>query len=477
MNILNDSRRNFLKIMGMFGTGAMVGCSTENNDSTEKPTTSKAAFPSRAAGAKYMGNFAAPKIETVRCAFIGVGSRGSKHAAQIADIEGTEVVAICDLYEDLANESADICKKNGKGSRHNNIALYHGEKDLWRKMLKEVKPDAVFICTPWSLHTPMCIEAMKLGAHTFSEVPLTISIKETWELIDTSEKTQKHCMMMENVNYGREELMYLNMCRQGVIGELFHGEAAYIHELREQMNDVERGTGSWRTYHYAKRNGNLYPTHGLGPVAQYMNLARQDDNFSRIVSFSTPPLGRADYAKENFDKDHKWNKLDFKGGDLNSSIIKTNLGRTIMIQWDETSPRPYTRHNLIQGTKGVLVGYPNRIALEGGFEGVTKDHHEWVEGEQLQAVYEKYEHPLYKRLGELALKMGGHGGMDFIMRYRIIECLRKGLPMDQNLYEGCYWSAVGPLSENSVTQDGMPQEFPDFTRGGWKDTNPLAIVG
>lgn len=476
MEILNDSRRSFIKLMGMLGTGAMIGCSTKDKSILDDAKEVKSNFSSRLAGATYMGDFAAPKLETVRCAFIGVGSRGSGHARQIAEIEGTEVVAISDLYEDLAKKSADNCKEKGGGTRHQDISLYYGDGDLWKKMLDEVKPDAVFVCTPWRFHAPMAIEAMKKGAHVFSEVPLAVTIEEMWEIVDTSEKTQKHCMMMENVNYGREELMYLNMCRQGVIGELLHGEAAYIHELRGQMNSVERGTGSWRTYHYANRNGNLYPTHGLGPVAQYMNLARGEDNFARLVAFSSPAMGRKAYAAKNFDKDHKWNQLDYKGGDISTSIIKTSLGRTVLVQWDETSPRPYTRHNLIQGTKGTLAGFPTRVALEGGIEGVSDSHHGWAEGDQLQSIYEQYEHPLYKRLGELALKMGGHGGMDFIMRYRIIECLRKGLPLDQNLYESCHWSAVGPLSEASVAQDGMPQEFPDFTRGGWKNTNPLGIV-
>lgn len=425
---------------------------------------------------KYMGDFAAPKIETVRCAFIGVGARGSGHATRVASIEGTEVVAICDLYEDLANKTAANCLEKGNGLRHKDISIYTGGKNEWKKMLKTVKPDMVFISTPWKTHAPMAVQSMKKGAHAFVEVPIGVSIKEMWDIIDTSEKTQKHCMMMENVNYGREELLYLNMCRKGVIGEILHGEAAYIHELRGQMNSVERGTGSWRTPHYANRNGNLYPTHGLGPVAQYMNLARGEDNFERIVSMSSPGKGRNLYAIKNFEKDHKWNKLNFKGGDMNTSIIQTTMGRTIMVQWDETSPRPYTRHNLIQGTKGTLAGFPTRIALEGGVGSATGNHHKWAQGEQLQEIYEKYEHPLYKRLGEISKKNGGHGGMDYMMSYRIIECLRNGLPLDQNVYEGCFWSAVGPLSETSVSEYGSSQVFPDFTRGNWKNTKPLDIV-
>ena len=425
---------------------------------------------------QYMGDYSAPKLKTVRVAFIGVGARGTGHARQIATIEGTEVVAISDLYQDLVQRSIDNCKEIGKGERHNEIAMYSGGENKWKLMLKEVKPDAVFISTNWDNHAPMVIEAMNSGAHAFVEVPMATTIEDMWEIINTSEKTRKHCMMMENVNYGRDEMMYLNMCRKGVIGDFLHAEAAYIHELRFQMEEQKRGTGSWRTHHYAKGRGNLYPTHGLGPVAQYMNLARGDDNFSTLISYSTPALGRKIYAEKNYPSDHKWNKLDYKNGDLNTSIIKTNVGRTVMVQWDETSPRPYSRHNLIQGTKGTLAGFPTRVALEGGVEGVTKNHHSWAQGKDLEVLYEKYDHPLYKRLGALAKKMGGHGGMDFMMRYRIIECLRKGEPLDQNMYEGCFWSAVTPLSAKSIEDGGTPQRFPDFTRGNWKTTKPLSVI-
>jgi predicted dehydrogenase len=462
----NINRRNFLMKTSLAGAAialspTLASCGTENTD--------------RPSNQVYMGDFSAPKLDTVRAAFIGVGARGPWHMRFFAELPGTEVVAVSDLHEDLATKWANKAKEIGKGERHKDVKAYFGSEDEWRKMLDEVKPDVVFICTNWSNHAPMAIESMKKGAHAFVEVPLALTLNEMWDIVNTSETTKKHCMMMENVNYSRVELMYLNMCRLGVIGEPLHAEAAYIHELRFQMEEQERFTGSWRTGHYAKRNGNLYPTHGLGPVAQYMNLARTDDNFKRLVSFSSPARGRNLYAKKNYPADHKWNQLDFKGGDINTSIVKTNLGRTIMIQWDETSPRPYTRHNLIQGTKGILAGFPTRVALDGGVEGLTKNHHRWVQGEQMQALYEKYDHPLYKRLNQTA-KGSGHGGMDGIMMYRIVECLQKGIPLDQNVYEGCFWSAVTPLSEKSVAQDGMPQDFPDFTRGNWKTTKPLDII-
>lgn len=459
-------RRNFLKKTSL--TAAALATATAFDSCAEQEQE-------RPTGSQYMGDFAAPKLETVKIALIGVGARGSGHARDFASLEGTEIVAISDLYEDWAQRSADRCKKVGEG-RHQNIKLYYGDENKWKQMLSETKPDAVIISTNWANHAPMAIEAMKQGAHAFVEVPLATTLDEMWAIVDTSEATGKHCMMMENVNYGRDELMFLNMCRQGLIGDLLHGEASYIHELRFQMEEQERGTGSWRTHHYANRNGNLYPTHGLGPVAQYMNLARTDDTFETLVSYSTPAMGRAKYAKENYAEDHKWNQLDYKGGDLNTSIIKTQLGRTVMVQWDETSPRPYSRLNLIQGTTGCLAGFPTRVALEGGVEGFTDNHHSWAQGQEaLAALYERYDHPLYKKLNETT-KNSGHGGMDGIMRYRIVESLRTGTPLDQNLYEGCFWSAVGPLSEKSVAEGGMPQAFPDFTRGGWKETKELRII-
>ena len=462
----NYNRRKFIKTTTISAAALTVAstlasCSDNNIESISK--------------GKYMGGFSAPKLDTVRIAFIGLGARGSGHLRSLASLEGVEVVAISDLYEDSCTRSSKVASEIGKGERHNNIAQYWGEENKWELMLEEIKPDAVFISTNWNNHAPMAIKSMESGAHAFVEVPIAVSLQEMWEIVDTSEKTQKHCMMMENVNYGRDELMYLNMCRNGVIGELLHAEAAYIHELRFQMSQEERGTGSWRTHHYANGKGNLYPTHGLGPVAQYMNLGRTDDSFKSIVSYSSPAKGRDLYAQKNYSVEHKWNKLNYLNGDINTSIIKTNVGRTVMVQWDETSPRPYTRHNLIQGTKGTLAGFPTRIALEGGFEGASKDHHSWIQGDQLELLYEKYDHPLYIRLNQ-ETKNSGHGGMDGIMRYRIIECLRNGLPLDQNVYEGCFWSAVTPLSGKSISEEGAPQKFPDFTRGNWKNTKQLDVI-
>ncbi len=424
--------------------------------------------PERSAGSIYMGGYAAPALETVRIGIIGVGERGCPHARLLSLIEGATIVAVCDLVQEHADEAASIvCEHTSKRPQ----TYCEGSHDYLR-MLRELKPDAVIINTPWKCHASMAIDAMEHGAHAFVEVPLATSISELWRIVDASERTQRHCMMMENCNYGREELLFLNMVRQGIIGELLHGEGAYLHEMRDLMKDAGRGAGAWRTNQYAGRNGNLYPTHGLGPVAQYMSLARGDDNFERIVSLGSPALGRAAYARKNFAPDHKWNQLHYTCGDINTSTIRTRLGRTIMLQWDETTPRPYSRHNLIQGTLGVLADFPLRMAGE-----FTENYHEWTQGaEALAPIYEQFEHPLYRRLGERAASLDKRGGMNFIMLSRIIECLRNGEALDQNVYEGAFWSAVGPLSEQSVAEGGMLQFFPDFTRGDWKTTLPLGII-
>ena len=436
-------------------------------------TTSLYSFKSRSSDQQYMGDFASPKLQNIKAAFIGVGYRGKGHIKLFASLPGTEVVGISDLYEDNVEASMDIINKLNKPTKK--IKTYWGNENKWKTMLKDVKPDIVFISTNWNSHGEMAIETMKNYAHAFVEVPLAQNINELWNIVNTSEKYKKHCMMMENVNYGREELMFLNIIRNGHLGELLHAEAAYIHDLRFQMFEEERGTGSWRTLQYEKKKGNLYPTHGLGPVSQYMNLLRSEDNFKTIVSFSTPAMGRKKFAKENFSENHKWNELNYQNGDLNTSIIKTHLGRTIMVQWDETSPRPYTRLNLIQGTKGILAGGPTRAAFDDGFENFTKDSHKWIKDDGIKRLYEKYDHPLYKRLNEKT-KDSGHGGMDGIMMYRIVECLQKGLPLDQNVYEGCAWSSLIELTASSVNNNGEPQIFPDFTRGNWTNTNTFDIV-
>lgn len=415
--------------------------------------------------ASVMGLKHAP-MEKVRFGMVGVGARGSGHVNDLLKLDGVEVTAIADLYPDWAERSAKRCTDAGRSKP----ALYTGGPEEYRRLVERDDVDAVVVSTPWEDHAPMALAALKAGKHCFVEVPFAVTTDELWQIVDAAEKSQRHCMMLENVCYGREELLVLHMCRLGVFGELLHGEAAYIHDLRGQMHEVERGTGSWRTVHYQKRNGNLYPTHGLGPVAQYMGINR-GDRFDFLSSVSSNARARAEYAKANFPPGHKWNKGKFVCGDINTTIVRTVMGKTLMVQWDEQLPRPYNRLNLIQGTKGVWGGFPDRCVVEGR----SPSTHEWQQGAALREWYDRYEHPLWKKVGELA-KGSGHGGMDFVMWWRAVQCLREGLPLDQDVYDGAAWTAVGTLSEVSVASRGRSLDVPDFTRGAWKTAEPLGIV-
>lgn len=484
----NLDRRNFLKTAvhsaAIVGTAAVVGGCAAKADS----------IMLKAQGASVMG-LAVPKMDVVRVGFIGVGQRGSGHVKHYCHLDGVEIKAICDTQQKVIDRSVKYVVEQGFAKPD----VYTGSDHAYREMLARQDIDIVIIATPWKWHTPMSVETMESGKHAFVEVPAATTLEECWQLVNTAERTQKNCMMMENVNYGREELMVLNMVRQGLFGELLHGEAAYIHDLRWQMKEIDESTGSWRTYWHTKRDGNLYPTHGLGPVSQYMNINR-GDRFDYVSSMSSPSLGRKAYNEREFPADHERNQLNFTAGDMNTSIIKTVQGRSIMVQHDTTSPRPYTRHNLIQGTNGTFAGFPNRIAIEDrpseiqwaydkeyqqqmdewnasdkkGWEPAKSSYHGW--DQDMDKWYEAYDHPLYVRMGEEAKRNGGHGGMDFLMMYRIVYCLRNGEALDQDVYDAAAWSSIFPLSMASVADRSNSKTIPDFTRGAWKSGKPLGIV-
>ena len=428
----------------------------------------------------------AVELDKVRIGFIGVGARGSGHVNQLCHIEGAEIQAICDIDADAAERSANSVLAQGlpKPDTYTNSEL------AYRDMLDRQDIDIDIISTPWRWHTPMAVDTMLSGKHAFVEVPAATTLEECWQLVDTAERTQKNCMMMENVNYGRDELMVLNMVRRGLFGELLHGEAAYIHDLRSQMHHIDKGTGSWRTHWHTKVNGNMYPTHGLGPIAQYMNINR-GDRFDYVSSFGSPALGRALYAKREFPAEHERNQLDYICADINTSVIKTVKGRTIMVQHDTTTPRPYTRHNLIQGTNGVYAGFPDRIAVnlpqniqsqydaeyqkaltqwetagKAGDKPQPHNTHHW--DSHMEKWRREYEHSFWLKVGEKAQRVGGHGGMDFVMLWRMIYCLRNNQPLDQDVYDAAAWSAIFPLSIASSKDRSNSKSVPDFTRGEWK---------
>lgn len=481
------NRRNFLKSVAAVTATSMASSHADTFTQIPKnnPITKN----------KHVIGLVSPKLNTVRVGFIGVGERGSGHVKHCCHIDGVEIKAICDIHQDVISQSSQYVVEQGRPSPDE----YTGSDLAYKDMLNRQDIDIVIISTPWSWHTPMAVDTMNSGKHAFVEVPAATTVDECWQLVNTAERTQKNCMMMENVCYGRDELMVLNLVRQGIFGELLHGEAAYIHDLRWQMKEIDRKTGSWRTYWHTKTNGNLYPTHGLGPISQYMNINR-GDCFDYLTSTSSPALGRQAYAKREFSADHPRNSLNYIAGDMNTTVIKTKLGRSIVVQHDTTTPRPYTRHNHIQGTNGVFSGFPNKFAIEKPPKNIAKQYEEdyqqalsqWNDNNQqgrkprlqtfhhwdhnINKWYDEFDHPLWLKMGKQAEKNGGHGGMDFLMLWRMIYCLRNEEALDQNVYDAASWSVIAPLSADSVADRSNSQTIPDFTRGQWKTTPPLKII-
>ncbi len=407
-----------------------------------------------------MCGYAAPKLGKIRVGIIGLGNRGKGAVKRLGMIRDVEIVALCDLREEMVEKSQTILAKAGRRKAKS----FFGTQDAWMKLV-EMDLDLIYIVTPWRWHTPMAVYAMKNGKHAATEVPAAVTIDEAWELVETSEKTGKHCMMLENCCYDFFELQTFNMVRQGVFGELTHAEGAYIHALCGLIaNENGYYQDQWRFKQNNGKSGNLYPTHGLGPVAQCMDINR-GNRFKHLVSMSSQEAAFTEWAKEK-GRD-KYADLENYRGDMNTTMIKCARGETIMVQHDVSTPRPYSRIHLIQGTKGMARKWPKqRIALD----------HKWQSDEQMKELKAKYEHPLSRTMGDIARKVGGHGGMDFIMDYRLIYCLKNGLPLDQDVYDAAAWSSIFPLSVKSTAKDSQSVEVPDFTRGAWRVNMPWGVV-
>jgi hypothetical protein len=442
------SRRSFVKGAAIGGAGLLIATDLLNPD--------RAAGAPKTAHATMMGvPFEAR--ERVRLGIIGVGGRGTNLLENLLAVENVDIKAICDLVPEKVAHAQKMVTDAGPPQP---TGFSKGETDF--KNLTQLELDIVYIATPWNWHVPMALDAMKNGKHTAVEVPACTTLQECWDVVDTSEATRKHCVILENCCYGDTEMMVLGMVRDGVFGEITHGEAAYLHDLRGILTANE-SEGLWRRFPHMKRNGNLYPTHGLGPVAHYMDIHR-GDRFDYIVSVSSQEASLSAYVKANFPDGDPKRAEKYICGDMNTSIIKTQKGRTILLQHDVVNPRPYSRLNSISGTKGIFADYPARIFIDGSKQADGSTKEDW---DHIDAFRDKYEHPLWRKTGELARKMGGHGGMDYVMNYRLMDCLKRGLVPDINVYDAAAWSAPTPLSEASVAQNGASQKFPDFTRGKW----------
>ena len=448
---MSTNRRGFIRNIAL-GSGALATGIEVNAQETQRPAQPQSFN---------MCGYAAPKLDKVRIGFIGLGMRGPGAVERMSHIEGVEIKALCDKMPERAEKANQILIKAGLPKAD----TYSGDEG-WKALCERADLDLVYICTPWHLHTPMAVYAMNSGKHAATEVPAALTLEDCWKLVDTSEKTRKHCMMLENCCYDFFELLTLNLARNGFFGELLHAEGAYIHDLsRDYLFNKKGYADMWRLKANEGRFGSMYPTHGLGPVAQCLNVGR-GDRMDYLVSTTTADFTLAPMAKEMAAKDDFFKQFEGKSyrGNMNNTTIRTVKGKTILIQHDVSSPRPYSRIHLLSGTQGMASKWPSPQRIAKG--------HSWLKPEEVKALEEQYTPAIVKHIGEIAKSVGGHGGMDFIMDWRLIDCLRNGLPLDQDVYDAAAWSCIVPLSDASAKARSKSIDIPDFTRGAWKTNKP-----
>ncbi|MGI9473174.1 MAG: Gfo/Idh/MocA family protein [Rubripirellula sp.] len=421
-----------------------------------------------------------PHRETVRVGFVGIGVKGWQHVRNLLHVDGVEMRAVCDILTEPCVRTQRACRELGMPEP----TAYTGGEYEFKRMCDQEDLDLVYTATPWRWHVPVCLAALQSGKHAATEIPAAITLEDCWRLVETCESTGKHLSMMENVNYRRDELAILRMVREGALGELIHAEVGYAHDTR-YLKIRDYGDGLWLGAHHAERNGNLYPTHGLGPIAWNMNLQR-GNRMEYLVSMSSKARGMNLYAKEHLPKDHPYRKRDYINGDVNTSLVHTANGETIVIKHDTDLPRPYSRTNLVQGTRGIVRGFPEfQVSLEQHDLRPGKHlSYKWRPGGE---YYEKYDHPLWKHISSIAdetpkaadgfqLSDEIRSG-DYLEDYRLIQAIRKGIAPDFDVYDAASWSAVTALSEASVSNRSQAVDFPDFTRGKWKTREPLKLMG
>ncbi|MBP1594198.1 MAG: family oxidoreductase [Bacteroidetes bacterium] len=423
-------------------------------------------IPVRPAGQKDVLGLVTPKMDVVRVGFIGLGMRGPGAVSRFTYLKGVEIKGLCDLHADRVEKCQQILKKAGLPE----ATSYSGSEDAWKKMCDRKDIDLIYIATDWKHHAEMMIYAMEHGKHVACEVPAAMTLKEIWDVINTAERTQKHCMQLENCVYDFFELTTLNMAQKGVFGDILYTEGSYIHNLEEFWPSYE---GDWRLKYNKEYRGDVYATHGMGPACQLLDIHR-GDKMNYLVSMDSDPVSIPNYIKNV----RKEDPTGFKNGQHTMTMIRTEKGKTIHIQHDVASPRPYSRMYQCTGTKGFAQKYPvEGYALQSSQvdSSITPDHenlnsHSFVPTEVKDALMKKYKHPIQVELEETAKKVGGHGGMDFIMDYRLIYCLQNGLPLDMDVYDLAEWCCLAPLTAISIENGSAPVAIPDFTRGNWDKT-------
>lgn len=433
----------------------------------------KTLVPPRPEGAKDLIEFAVAPIDTVRVGFVGLGMRGSDAVERYIYVPGSEIAAICDVVPERVDSSLSYLKRHGLKLP----AAYTGSEESWKKLCENPDVDLVYIATDWEHHVPVALYALQQGKHVAIEVPSAMTLEDIWALIDTAETKRLHCMILENCVYDDFEMNTLNMAQNGLFGEILHTEGSYIHNL-EPFWDLY--WNNWRMDYNRTHKGDVYPTHGAGPAFQLLDIHR-GDKVNTLVSMDTKsvgiPLWLAKKGREVPDS--------FANGDHTMTMMKTENGKTIHIQHDVVNPRPYSRMYQLTGTKGFankypVTGYafePEQLAGDSIPDYENLSAHRFITKDQEAILREKYMHPILREIGSKAKEVGGHGGMDYVMDYRLIYCLNNGLPLDMDVYDLAEWCAIQPLSQISIENGSAPVEFPDFTRGSWKKVKGYRHAG
>ncbi len=439
----------------LLGGGTAVGAALATSGLL---SPAAAAAPARKGGKSMIGvPFAA--VETVKIGLIGLGNRGGGMAGGWAAVPGTEIVAVCDIRADRATRVADELAASGKPRPRE----YGGSDESFQDMLDSEELDLVYVATPWEFHYAQGKAALLAGAHVGVELPIATELKQLWDLVDTSEKTGRHLWLMENCSYGRNELAMLKMAHEGVFGDVTNGHGGYLHDLRELLFDDGYYTDDWRRLWHTRSTASFYPMHGLAPIAAAMDINR-GDRMLTLRATATAPRGLADYRERFIPRDHRSWKETYINGDLVTCMIETAKGRVIRAEHDVSSPRPYSRINSLAGSRGIMEDY-----VGGGSTGARvyaePDHsgHAWRDFAPMRA---EFDHWLWKKLEDEA-ENGGHGGMDYILQWRIVQQMRAGLVPDIDVYDSAVWCSPVPLSVTSLKRDGAPVDIPDFTRGHW----------
>ena len=425
-----------------------------------------------------MQNYVYRKLmgKRVRVGFIGIGQRGTAAVHRVSMIPGVDVVALCDARQERVDENLAWLREQ-KYEGVDKIKTYVGD-EAYKDLCDFGDCDVVYCATPWALHHPVGLRGLLGGKIALIEVTSALTVDECWELVEASEKFQVPCMQLENCVYGEVELLELNLARMGMFGEINHVEGAYIHDLREIVpSDGKRNReADWRYAENLVHRGDRYPTHGLVPLCQTLGINR-GDRLDYLVALGSGKYNKNyERMKKEFLPDSDPRKFDppAQMAEMNTTLIKTVNGVSIMVQHDVSSPRPYNRLAFISGTKGAMGDYPFRCTFEEKcMDGRT---HKWFDEKQAAEIRAKYVHPLWRDVSEMAKKVGGHGGMDFIMDLRWAWCLQNGEPLDMDVYDLAATSCLCELTETSVRNGSKPVDVPDFTRGNWRNVQPWGVV-